>query len=72
MNDKRKEEMQKVRLTAETAYKKIQSLFSAPTDVSFGKYFQKQVDEFQIATKDFEREEIFQLLVDPTIAWKNS
>ena len=53
--------MQKVRLTAETAYKKIQSLFSAPTDVSFGKYFQKQVDEFQIATKDFEREEIFQL-----------
>jgi len=72
VNDKRKEEMQKVRLTAETAYKKIQSLFSAPTDVSFGKYFQKQVDEFQIATKDFEREEIFQLLVDPTIAWKNS
>jgi len=68
VNDKRKEEMQKVRLTAETAYKKIQSLFSAPTDVSFGKYFQKQVDEFQIATKDFEREEIFQLLVDPTIA----
>jgi len=68
INEKRREEMQKIRLAAETAYKKIQSLFSAPPDVSFGKYFQKQVDEFQIATKDYEREEVFQLLVDPTTA----
>lgn len=67
MNEKRQEDMQKIRLTAETAYKKIQSLFNAPPDVSFSKYFQKMVDEFQIATKDYEKEELFQLLVDPTI-----
>ena len=67
MNEKRQEDMQKIRLTAETAYKKIQSLFNVPPDVSFSKYFQKMVDEFQIATKDYEKEELFQLLVDPTI-----
>jgi len=65
-SEKRMEDMQKIRLTAETAYKKIQSLFTAPPDVSFSKYFQKRVDEFQVATKDYEKEELFQLLVDPT------
>lgn len=68
LSEKRKEDMQKIRLTAETAYKKIQSLFNAPPNVSFGKYFQKMVDEFQTATKDYEKEELFQLLVDPTVA----
>jgi len=67
MNEKRLEDMQKIRLTAETAYKKIQSLYNPPPGVSFSKYFQKMVDEFQIATKDYEKEELFQLLVDPTI-----
>merc|ERR1712228_1038045 len=64
--EQRKEEMQKIRLDAEAAYKKIQSLFSPPSDVSFGKFFQKQVEEFQVATKDFEREEVLQMVVDPT------
>jgi len=66
LNEKRLEDMQKIRLTAETAYKKIQSLFNAPPDVSFSKWFQSMVDEFQVATKDYEKEELFQLLVDPT------
>jgi len=66
LHEKRLEDMQKIRLTAETAYKKIQSLFNAPPDVSFSKYFQKMVDEFHVATKDYEKEELFQLLVDPT------
>jgi len=67
LNEKRLEDMQKIRLTAETAYKKIQSLFNAPPDVSFSKWFQSMVDEFQVATKDYEKEELFQLLVDPTL-----
>merc|ERR1712014_252696 len=66
LHEKRLEDMQKIRLTAETAYKKIQSLFNAPPDVSFSKYFRKMVDEFHVATKDYEKEELFQLLVDPT------
>ena len=72
VTEQRKEEMQKIRLDAEAAYKKIQSLFSPPSDVSFGKFFQKQVEEFQVATKDFEREEVLQMVVDPTNVWKNS
>merc|ERR1711976_616350 len=63
LHEKRLEDMQKIRLTAETAYKKVQSLFNAPPDVSFSKYFQKMVDEFHVATKDYEKEELFQLLV---------
>ena len=59
--------MQKIRLTSETTYKKFQSLFNVPPDVNFSKYFQKTVDEFQLATKDYDKEELFQLLVDPTL-----
>merc|ERR1712113_249757 len=51
LHEKRLEDMQKIRLTAETAYKKIQSLFNAPPDVSFSKYFQKMVDEFHVAKR---------------------
>ena len=66
MTEEQKEDMQKIRLDAEAAYKKIQSLFSTPSDVSFSKFFQKQVEEFQVATKDCEREDVLQMLVDPT------
>jgi len=66
-HEKRLEDMQKIRLTSETTYKKFQSLFNVPPDVGFSKYFQKMVDEFQIATKDYDKEELFQLLVDPTL-----
>jgi len=66
VTEEQKEDMQKIRLDAEAAYKKIQSLFSTPSDVSFSKFFQKQVEEFQVATKDCEREDVLQMLVDPT------
>jgi len=67
IHEKRLEDMQKIRLTSETTYKKFQSLFNVPPDVNFSKYFQKTVDEFQLATKDYDKEELFQLLVDPTL-----
>ena len=62
----RLEDILNVRLAADTALKKIQSLFNTPPDVSFSKYFQKMVEEFQIATKGYEEEEIHCLIVDPT------
>ena len=66
LHEKRLEDIQNIRLAADTALKKIQSLFNNPPDVSFNKYFQTMVKEFQIATKDYDEDEIFTLVVDPT------
>ena len=67
LHEKRLEDTKNIRLAADTALKKLQSLFNTPPGVSFSKHFQKLVDEFQIATKGYEKDEIMQLTVDPTI-----
>jgi len=66
LHEKRLEDIQNIRLAADTAFKKIQSLFNTPPDVSFIQYFRKMVEDFQIATKDYKKEEFFLLTVDPT------
>ena len=54
LHEKILEDTQNIRLAADTALKKIQSLFNTPPNVSFSKYFHKMVEKFQIATKGYE------------------
>ena len=61
------EQTEKVRLGADNIYANIKEMFSRPNDENFGKFFQNLVDEFRAATKDMPNENVFQLVVDPTV-----
>ena len=67
VNELWKEQMEKIRVNAEELYCIIKKLFSPPEDgTNFGIYFQNIIDDFRNSTKDMPKEDVLQLVIDPT------
>ena len=53
-----------IRMEAELMYKKFATLFNAPEDVNFGKFFNEELKRFVDATKDMPQDKFIQMVVE--------
>ena len=53
-----------IRMEAEVMYKKFATLFNAPEDVNFGKFFNEELKRFVDATKDMPQDKFIQMVVE--------
>ena len=53
-----------IRMDAEVMYKKFATLFNAPEDVNFGKFFNEELKRFVDATKDMPQDKFIQMVVE--------